>query len=83
MGIPLSALRYLNTDLFDIIGKDGDIEWATTLCTFFTPPSKDLIAMYKAQDSTFRVQNPYLLLDDGKPKCPYGRIFIRRKEVVK
>ena len=32
---------------------------------------------YKAMNKTWRVQNTYLLDDNGVPQITYGRIFIR------
>ena len=79
MGVPLTFLDKYCPDQFDIIWRTGDIEWAEKECNFFTPPSKELSDLYKKRDKTWRVQNPYILTENGFPQCIYFRILIRKK----
>ena len=62
---------------FVILGRRGDLEWAENECSFYTPPSPEMQAKYKAMNKTWRVQNTYILDENGVPKITYGRIFIR------
>ena len=49
MGVSITFLDKYNPGQFDIIGRTGNIEWATTECTFFTPPSEEMQNKYKKQ----------------------------------
>ena len=82
MGVPRTFLCRYNPDQFEIIGRDGDIEWAESMGNFFTPPPTDVRAKYKKMNQTWRVQNSYVV-QDGEPKTIYARIFIRAKKAVK
>lgn len=79
MGVPITFMNKYNPNQFDIIWRGGDIDWAENECSFYTPPSQELADRYKKQDSTWRIQNPYLLDTNGKAKVVYQRIFIKRK----
>ena len=76
MAVPISFLDKHCPEQFEIIGRTGDIEWASTCCRFFTPPSKELQNKYKKINKTWRVQNAYMAID-GIPKTFYDRIFIK------
>lgn len=75
MGVPLTFFDY-HPDGFEIVGRGGDIAWAEADCSFYTPPTKEKADEYKKQDGTWRIQNPYLMID-GKPYTPYNRLFIQ------
>lgn len=75
MGVPITIFDH-NLDNIEIVWKGGDIEWAETECDFYTPPTKDKAEEYKADNETWRIQNPYYL-EDNKPVMPYNRIFIK------
>lgn len=77
MGVPITFMDRYSPDQFVILGRRGDLEWAENECTFYTPPSAELQAKYKAMNRTWRVQNTYFLDENGVPKVTYGRIFIR------
>ena len=77
MGVPITFLDKYSPEQFAILGRRGDLEWAENECTFYTPPSLEMQAKYKAMNKTWRVQNTYILDDNGVPKITYGRIFIR------
>lgn len=47
MGVPISFLEKLNPDQFTLLGMSGILEWATTDCSFFLPPSPEVVAMCK------------------------------------
>ena len=79
MGVPITFINSYNPEQFEILGRRGDLEWAENECSFFTPPSKEHQEKYKKLNKTWRVQNTYLLTNDGIPKITYARIFIRRK----
>ena len=79
MGVPITFLDKYSPDQFEIIWRGGDIEWAEKECQFFTPPSQDKAEEYKKQDVTWRIQNPYLLID-GKAQTVYQRILIKHKK---
>lgn len=76
MGVPIGVLE-ANLSEYDIVGRGGDIKWATTECEFYTPPTKETADTYKHNDNTWRIQNPYILIDN-KPITPYTRIFIKK-----
>lgn len=80
MGVPLTFLYKYCPEQFEIIWRTGDIDWAEKECSFFTPPLPNDAEYYKSQDRTWRVQNPYFIGDDGKPKTCYFRILIRKKQ---
>lgn len=77
MGVPITFMDKYCPEQFDIIGRRGDLEWAESECTFYTPPSEEMQRKYKAMNKTWRVQNTYLLDENGIPQITYGRIFIR------
>lgn len=77
MGVPITFMDRYSPDQFVILGRRGDLEWAENECAFYTPPSAELQAKYKAMNRTWRVQNTYYLDGNGVPKVTYGRIFIR------
>ena len=77
MGVPITFMDKYSPDQFVILGRRGDLEWAENECDFYTPPSPELQAKYKAMNRTWRVQNTYYLDESGVPKVTYGRIFIR------
>lgn len=79
MGIPVTFIDKYNPDQFEIIGRGGDIEWAENECMFYTPPSKEKVERYKKADRTWRIQNPYLVDEQGNARVVYTRIFIRNK----
>lgn len=77
MGVPITFMDKYCPEQFDIIGRRGDLEWAESECKFYTPPSEEMQRKYKAMNKTWRVQNTYLLDENGIPQITYGRIFIR------
>lgn len=79
MGVPISFLDKLCPEQFEIVWRGGDIDWATRDSDFFTPPNDDKASLYKKEDITWRIQNPYLLDTKGKVETVYQRIFIKRK----
>lgn len=80
MGVPISFLDKYCPEQFEIVWRGGDIEWCEKECDFYTPPSKEKAEYYKKQDKTWRIQNPYILDDDGNARVVYQRIFIRKKQ---
>ena len=79
MGVPITFLDKYNPSQFEIIGRTGNIEWATTECAFFTPPTEEMQNKYKKQNKTWRVQNGYYVTEDGIAHTVYDRLFIRNK----
>jgi hypothetical protein len=79
MGVPITYINKHNPDQFEIIWRGGDIEWCENECDFYTPPTPDKADIYKKQDRTRRIQNPYLL-KNGEAKVVYQRVFIRYKK---
>ncbi|WP_396150638.1 adenine-specific methyltransferase EcoRI family protein [Flavobacterium sp.] len=79
MGVPITFLDKYSPEQFEIIWRGGDIEWAENECYFFTPPSQEKAKEYKKQDITWRIQNPYLVVD-AKAKTVYQRILIKHKK---
>lgn len=79
MGVPRTFLDRYNPEQFEIVGRDGDLDWAMTTGGFFTPPSLEEQHAYKQSNRTWRVQNSYVL-KDGIPKTIFARIFIRPKK---
>ena len=77
MGVPITFMDKYCPEQFVIIGRRGDLEWAESECKFYTPPSEEMQRKYKAMNKTWRVQNTYLLDENGIPQITYGRIFIR------
>lgn len=71
--------RY-DPEQFEILGRRGDLKWAETECDFYTPPSPEMQQKYKDMNNTWRVQNTYILSDEGIPLITYGRIFIQSKK---
>lgn len=80
MGVPMTFMDRYDPDQFEILGRRGDLLWAENECDFYTPPSPEKQAEYKAMNSTWRVQNTYILSEDGVPLITYARIFIRHKK---
>ena len=80
MGVPISFMDKYCPEQFDIVWRGGDIEWSENECDFYTPPSKDRAEMYKKQDKTWRIQNPYVLDERGNAVVVYQRILIRKKQ---
>ena len=79
MGVPVSFLDKYSPEQFEIVWRDGDIEWAENECTFFTPPAKEQQHKHRASNKTWRVQNAYVLNNDGSARTVYRRIFIRHR----
>ncbi|MCQ4138613.1 adenine-specific methyltransferase EcoRI family protein [Chryseobacterium sp. EO14] len=79
MGVPISFLDKYCPEQFEIIWRGGDILWAENECPFFTPPSQDKSIEYRKQNSTWRVQNPYLIINN-KAQTVYQRILIKHKK---
>lgn len=79
MGVPITFMEKYNPDQFEILGRTGDIEWATTKCNFFTPPTQKQQEIFKAQNNTWRVQNGFYVTNDGVAHTIYDRLFIKNK----
>lgn len=79
MGVPITFMNCYNPEQFEIFGRTGNIEWATSECTFFAPPSEEKQRIYKQQNKTWRVQNGYYVTPDGIAHTVYDRLFIRNK----
>ena len=79
MGVPRTFLGSYNPEQFEIVGRDGDIEWAEQAGDFFTPPPYEVRQKYRKMNQTWRVQNSYVL-KDGEPKTIFARIFIRPRK---
>jgi len=80
MGVPITFMSSYNPEQFEIYGRTGNIDWATSdECAFFTPPSEENQRKYKKQNKTWRVQNGYYVTDDGIAHTVYDRLFIRNK----
>lgn len=79
MGVPITFMSCYNPDQFEIFGRTGNIEWATSECTFFVPPSEEKQRIYKKQNKTWRVQNGYHVTADGVAHTVYDRLFIRNR----
>lgn len=80
MGVPITFMSSYNPEQFEIYGRTGNIEWATSNeCSFFTPPSEENQKIYKKQNKTWRVQNGYYVTTDGIAHTVYDRLFIRNK----
>ncbi len=80
MGVPITFMSVYNPEQFEMYGRTGNIEWATSSsCSFFTPPSYDVQQKYKKQNKTWRVQNGYYVTKDGIAHTVYDRLFIRNK----
>ena len=78
MGVPVTFLDRYNPDQFEIVGRGKDLEWAQSEdCGFFTPPAVELQRLYRQRDKSWRVQNPYLLDEQGQAHTVYHRLFIR------
>lgn len=77
MGVPVTFLDKFNPDQFEIVGRDGDLDLSITY-PFFTPPKDSAtLQKYKSHNRTWRVQNAYVIGDDGYPRTIYKRLFIR------
>lgn len=78
MGVPVTFLDRYNPEQFEIVGRGEDIEWARSEdCGFFTPTTPELQNLYRSQDKTWRIQNPYLIDADGHARTVFKRLFIR------
>ena len=82
MGVPISFMDKYCPEQFEIVWRGGDIEWCERECNFYTPPSKEKAEYYKKQDKTWRIQNPYILDEQGNAVVVYQRILIRKKQSV-
>lgn len=80
MGVPISFMDKYCPEQFEIVWRGGDIEWCEKECDFYTPPSKDKAELYKKQDKTWRIQNPYIVDTNGYASVVYQRILIRKKQ---
>ena len=78
MGVPISFLDKYSPEQFDIVGRDGDLDLAVDY-PFFTPPPKEEQAVHRKRNVTWRVQNCYLLDEEGVAHTIYKRIFIRHR----
>lgn len=77
MGVPVTFLDKFSPDQFEIVGRDGDLDLSVTYL-FFTPPTdNEVLQKYKAHNKTWRVQNAYIIAEDGYPQTIYKRLFIR------
>ena len=81
IGVPDSFMNVYDPSQFEIVGRSGDTDWVFNDCSFFTPPKEELINAYKKANKTWRLQNVYLLDENGKPVIVYSRIFIKRKDI--
>jgi len=82
MGVPISFMDKYCPEQFEIVWRGGDIEWCEKECDFYTPPSKEKAEHYKKQDKTWRIQNPYILDEQGNAVVVYQRILIRKKQSI-
>lgn len=81
MGVPITFMDRYNPDQFELLGMSGDLTWAKSECTFFTPPDDETQRTCKARSKTWRVQKVYVNDDAGLPLIPiYDRLFIRPKK---
>lgn len=80
MGVPVSYVDKYCPEQFEIIWRGGDIEWCENECEFYTPPTQEKAKYYKEQDKTWRIQNPYILDENGNAMVVFQRIFIRKKQ---
>lgn len=78
IGVPVTFIDKYCPDQFEIIWKGGDIEWCEKECNFYTPPKENDAELYKKQDKTWRIQNPYFV-NNNKIETVYSRIFIKAK----
>lgn len=79
MGVPITFFDHYNSDQFEILGRSGDTNWTLKECEFFTAPDREKQQKYKTYNKNWRIQNSYLLDENGNPQCIYYRLFIRRK----
>lgn len=80
MAVPISFLSSFNPDQFYLLGRTGELDWATSdECGFFTPPSEDVCKIFKKQNKTWRVQNGYYVTEDGIAHTIYDRLFVINK----
>lgn len=80
MAVPISFYNLFNPDQFELLGRTGEIDWATSPeCTFFTPPSEEQAKIFKAQNRTWRIQNGYHVDENGIAHTVYDRLFIRNR----
>lgn len=80
MGVPISFLSKYNPEQFEIVGRDGDIEYSVNECDFYTPPSVEEQKLHRSRNKTWRVQNCYVVDDEGVAHTIYKRIFIRHRK---
>lgn len=78
MGVPISFLDKYSPEQFEIVGRDGDLDLAVDY-PFFTPPPKEEQMAHRKRNVTWRVQNCYLLDEEGVAHTIYKRIFIRHR----
>ena len=79
-GVPITFMQSYNPEQFELLGRTGDIEWATSDdCDFFTPPSEEQRKIFKTQNKTWRVQNGYHVDENGIAHTVYDRLFVRLK----
>lgn len=76
MAVPISFIDQYCPEQFEILGRTGDIIWCNEHCTFFTPCSEEMQKKLKKANSTWRVQNAYMMVND-KAVTFYDRIFIK------
>ncbi len=79
IGVPDSFMNVYNPNQFEIVGRSGDTDWVFNHCSFFTAPEDEMIRKYKQMNKTWRLQNVYLLDENGIPIIVYSRIFIKRR----
>ena len=80
MGVPISFLDKYCPEQFEIVWRGGDIDWAEKECDFYTPPTQENACKYKNENSTWRIQNPYLVDENDNAQTVYQRILIRKKQ---
>ena len=81
IAVPITYIDYYDEKEYEIIGRSGIIDWAKSKeCWFFTPPTKEKEMEYKKENKCFRIQIPYILDSNGKPKMLYYRLFIRKRK---
>ena len=80
MGVPISFLDKYCPEQFEIVWRGGDIDWAEKECDFYTPPTQENDCKYKYENSTWRIQNPYLVDENDNAQTVYQRILIRKKQ---
>ena len=79
IAVPITFMSKFCPEQFELIGRTGDIEWSENVCDFYNPPPMEMQKAYRAYNKTWRVQNAYVLDENGNPVTIYDRLFIRRK----